>query len=370
MNKHLHIVSFDVPYPPSYGGVIDVYFKIKALHEEGIKVHLHCFDYGRGPSAELNKICESVNYYQRKTSGILLLTKLPYIVSTRSSDELVNNLGKDEYPILFEGLHCCSHLSDPRLEGRIKIVRMHNIEQDYYAGLAKVERSFFKRWYFNNESKKLKRFENVLSRASHILAISPADAEKLGKKYKNVSNVMAFHPDEQVSIKEGTGTFALYHGNLSIGENNEAALFLVSEVFNEGDVPLVIAGNNPSEELVKAVAGNKHVELKSNIPTREIYQLIRDAQVNILPTFQATGIKLKLLAALYNGRYCIVNTPMVVGTGLEPLCLVKDTSSEMKMELQRVFKLPFDQQEKQKREKMLSGNFSNRANVKKITALL
>ena len=39
MEKHLHIISFDVPYPANYGGVIDVFYKLKALHAEGIKIH-------------------------------------------------------------------------------------------------------------------------------------------------------------------------------------------------------------------------------------------------------------------------------------------------------------------------------------------
>jgi len=39
-DKHLHIVSFDVPAPPSYGGVIDVYYKARALADLGVKVHL------------------------------------------------------------------------------------------------------------------------------------------------------------------------------------------------------------------------------------------------------------------------------------------------------------------------------------------
>ena len=44
-DKHLHIISFDIPYPPNYGGVIDVYYKIRTLHKLGIKIHLHCFEY-------------------------------------------------------------------------------------------------------------------------------------------------------------------------------------------------------------------------------------------------------------------------------------------------------------------------------------
>ncbi|HMX05330.1 MAG TPA: hypothetical protein PKE14_11715, partial [Chitinophagales bacterium] len=64
-SKHLHIISFNVPYPPDYGGVIDVFNKIKALHAEGIKIHLHCFEYGRNEAPELNAFCEHVYYYPR-----------------------------------------------------------------------------------------------------------------------------------------------------------------------------------------------------------------------------------------------------------------------------------------------------------------
>ena len=41
--KKLHIISFDNPYPPVYGGVIDVFYKIKDLHAEGYEIYLHCF---------------------------------------------------------------------------------------------------------------------------------------------------------------------------------------------------------------------------------------------------------------------------------------------------------------------------------------
>ena len=31
MEKHLHIVAFNVPLPANYGGVIDVFYRLKAL---------------------------------------------------------------------------------------------------------------------------------------------------------------------------------------------------------------------------------------------------------------------------------------------------------------------------------------------------
>jgi hypothetical protein len=350
--------------------VIDVYFKIRALHAEGVKVHLHCFTYGRSPSPDLNKICESVNYYPRGRSPSLLFGSAPYIVSTRSSEELMKNLMKDDHPILFEGLHCCYYLADPRLKDRKKLVRTHNIEHDYYAALAGVEGGFFKRWYFEREAKRLERFESCLHHASHILAISPADARALSGRYKNVINVIAFHPDEKVNVREGKGAYALYHGNLGIGENNEAALFLVRKVFNNLEIPLVIAGNNPSAELMKESANYPHITVEHGIRTEKIVEMVRDAQVNILPTFQATGIKLKLLSALYNGRHCIVNPAMVANTGLDQVCIVADDANRMKEAVKNAFVKDFDKTQLQKREEILYRDFSNKANVQKILELI
>lgn len=367
--KHLHIISFDVPYPANYGGVIDVYYKLKAFQEQGIKIHLHCYEYGRAESKHLNTICEKVYYYKRKMSKQQLFHSLPFVVVTRSSEELMNNLLKDKYPILFEGLHCCYHLSDKRLADRLKIVRTHNIEHDYYKNLEKVEKKIFKKLYFRMEARKLERFEKVLNNANYVAAISPADAKELSKRYSNVHHITAFHPNEKVAINGGKGDFCLYHGNLEVGENNEAALYLVNEIFSKITVPLVIAGRKPSTELTASVANHKHIQLKANISTEDIDKLIKQAHINVLPTFQATGIKLKLLAALFNGKYCVVNSPMVANTGLEHLCSVQDSATEMAEEIVRLFDTPFDVSQAESREAILTQSFSNTANIKKLISL-
>ncbi len=368
--KFLHIISFDVPYPANYGGVIDVFYKLKALHSQGVKIHLHCFEYGRAEARVLEGICEKVHYYKRKMGTQFLFNSLPFVIATRSSDKLIDNLLRDKHPILFEGLHCCFYLNDPRLQGRQLVVRTHNIEHEYYRNLEMVEKSFFKKVYFGMEAKKLWRFEKSLSKANHVAAISLADTKQLNERYKNATHVTAFHPNEEVKIKEGKGSFCLYHGNLGVGENNQAALYLVNEVFSKIRKSLIIAGSKPSAELRNAVEKYDHIQLKPNISTNEIDELIRNAQINILPTFQATGIKLKLLAVLFNGRHCVVNSEMVADTGLEGLCSLMDTPQDMIAEVERLFDLPFDMHEKEKRESVLLENFSNTTNVKKLLQLI
>ncbi len=365
-DKTLHIVSFNVPYPPDYGGVIDVFYKIKALHDLGIKIHLHCFNYGRDESEELGKICEKVYYYPRKKFYQAIYSKVPYIVGSRQSDELLNNLIADNHPVLFEGLHTCFYLKHPALKDKIKTVRMHNVEWDYYRSLKEAESNYLIKFYFNLESKKLKKFEDELKNADKIFAISKSDYEYLRQSYETISYVPAFHNNGTVTSKTGKGNFILYQGNLSVVENNQAAMFIAKKIAEGMSNKFVFAGKNPTSSLKKEIKNIKNIELIENPPFEKMAQLIADAQINLLLTFQSTGIKLKLLNSLYRGRFVVVNGKMVNNTGLEELCIVEDNPNATKRILSDLMEIDFTQTDIEKRKIILDEGFSNRANAMKI----
>lgn len=365
-DKHLHIVSFNVPYPPDYGGVIDVFYKIKALHDLGIKIHLHCFNYGRDESPELAAICESVHYYPRKKFYQAIYTSVPYIVGSRQSDELLNNLTNNDYPVLFEGLHTCFYLNHPALKNKIKAVRMHNVEWDYYRSLKEAESNYLIKFYFNLESKKLKKFEDELKNADKIFAISRSDYEYLRQSYETISYVSAFHNNEGITSQPGSGDFILYQGNLSVVENNQAAMYIAKKIAEGMPYKFIIAGKNPTNALKKEIKNIKNIELIENPTFDKMAQLMRDAHINLLITFQNTGIKLKLLNSLHRGRYVVVNSKMVNNTGLETLCVNEDNPSATKRIIEELMKQPFTQAEIEKRERILGAGFSNRANALRI----
>ncbi len=369
-DKQIHIISFDVPFPPSYGGVIDVYYKIKALFDLGIKVHLHCYKYGRQEAEQLNEICASVNYYKRERFSNPYFGSVPYIVRTRNTRRLLNNLILDDFPILFEGLHSCCHLTNPALVKRFKMVRMHNIEHHYYTNLAKVERNVAKKYFFNLESKRLSNFEFTLKHANCLLSISPNDKKYLESKFENVIYLPAFHPNNGVEMLPGKGKFILYHGNLEVGENDEAALYLVNEIFSKLTIPCVIAGNNPSTLLKQMVKKQEHITLIESTSIESIHQLITQAQINVLPTFQATGIKLKLINSLFLGRHCVVNTPMIANTGLQELCTVSTDALSMIGALNRLFDKEIIASDIAKRKLFFEQHFNNLESARQITSLL
>ena len=205
MEKHINIVSFNIPYPANYGGVIDVYYKLMALRALGVKIILHCFEYERPRSRELERICERVFYYKRRTGLLTNLTHLPYNVYSRKDPLLIQHLLENDYPILFEGLHTCYYLGDPRLRHRMKIVRECNIEHDYYRYLAQSGKGFIRNLFFRIEAARFQTYEPVLRHANRIIAVSTTDAAYLRKRFPEqvVDFMPCFHENERITALPG-----------------------------------------------------------------------------------------------------------------------------------------------------------------------
>ena len=361
--KHLHIVSFDIPFPPNYGGAIDVYYRVRYLHNYGVKVHLHCYEYKRNHlhSQELEDICYSVDYYNRQDNVFKMISTLPYIANTRYSERLVDNLLKDDYPILIEGLHSSMLLRDKRLRGRKIYVRMHNIEHEYYDRLSQVEKNWIKRIYLKLEVPRLKRFEQVLYNASGVFAITAKDKAYLDEKgYNNVVLLPSSLQYEGVNSIEGQGTYALFHGQLSVAENYDAVAYLVENVFSKTSITLKVAGLNPPKHLVRLIENYENVELIANPSHEQMQHLIQNAHVNVLITHQSTGLKLKLLNSLFNGRFCLVNSSMVEGTNLANMCVVADSADDLKENLSELFSRTFTTQDINDRVTLLMQQYDNR----------
>jgi len=369
MINHVHIIAFDMPYPPNYGGSTDMYFKLVSLRNLGVKVTLHVYLYdGKSLSKELEDSVDQLYYYPRK-GGNPFWGKLPYIVSTRSDFSLLDRLRKDDAPILFEGLHTTFFVNHPDLAGRMMVVRAHNVEHNYYNALAIAEHFWLKKLFFLWEAWRLKRYEKVLHQVHGIAAISPMETDYFSGIYGKTSYIPAFHSNKEVTAKVGKGDYVLYHGNLSVPENNRAAIYLVEKVFSKLQVPCVVAGSRPSKHLQRSVAKHPHVRLVRDVPTQEILDLIQNAHVNCMVTFQSTGIKLKLLNSLYRGRFIVANMEMVDQTGLESLCFVGSNEKELIAHIQHAFSMEYTSDINMQRMNLLQESFNNDSNALKLAQL-
>jgi hypothetical protein len=375
LNRHLHIVCLDVPWPADYGAAIDMMNRIIALHALGIRIHLHYFSYNdRGKPQELLKYCDSVEVYERKKGAGGLSAQLPYIVNSRINDRLVQNLSKDDHPILLEGVHCTGILEKISPSVRKIVVRMHNDESLYYRELARSEHGWLKKLFFHRESRALKRYVHHLPPNCIYACLSKKDVTVCSESYQlpNVMFLPAFPSWQSITGEEGLGQMCLYHGNLSVPENEEAASWLLRKVFTLVKKPLVIAGKSPSRRLQKLAQLCQHTCLVPDPSEKELADLIRKAHINVLPSMQKnnTGIKFKLLHALYEGRHCVTNSAMVEGTGLEDACHIGSNASAFASIIMQLSNHPFSAEEITLRHRLLDHTYNNKENAERLIQYL
>ena len=368
MEKHLHIICLNIPYPVDYGGVFDLFYKLPSLQAQGVKIHLHCFDYGRGEQIELNKYCVSVNYYERNEGHKSISSTLPYIVASRKNDNLLDNLLQDDYPIFMEGVHCTYLLTDERFDNRKKFVRVHNVEYQYYHDLYQSSTSPLKKIYYWRESKLLKKYEAfIATKATAFWGVTHKDVDFYRNNYhcKTIDYLSLYLPPTwQVTGNEGIGNYCLYQADLSIDANEKAAIWLLEKVFSKIAVPFVIAGKNPSEKLQRLAHAHLHTCIVINPSEKEMHDMITKAHINILPSYNNTGIKLKLVNALFNGKHTLVNTATVDGSGLEALCHIANDARNFIQLIKNLDEQPFTQADIDLRKSVLKNMFDNEVNAK------
>ena len=365
--RYLHIVCSDIPFPLDTGSAFDVYYAIHSLSREGIKIILHCFDDGRGPQAELSRLCEEVFYYPRNQGHKGFSFNVPYIVGSRISEKLADNLAKDDHPVLVEGVQCTAFLRDMRLRNRKVFLREARVDSLYYKKLVESTWNPFRKFYFNHQGSLLSEYERRVFQRLPVCCSSEKDKKYLQRvKALEVLHIPAFLPFQEVKSLTGIGSYCLYHGNLGEIENERVAFFLLRRVFNSLKIPFVIAGSHPSPALRSLAKRSNFHCLVENPTEPEMQDMISKAQINILPTFRNTGSSMKLLNALFNGRHCLVNELMVEGTGLEPATHIASTVRAFKSILLQLYHQPFPEEEILLRKQLLEKTFNNKQNAKRL----
>lgn len=352
---HIQIVSFAVPFPADYGGAIDVYYKIKAFTDLGLKVHLHTFEYPPYLRSEaLEKICESVQYYPR-TFPWKWFFGTPYIIASRNNKILISNIIEKKIPVILEGLHTSClvpYLKDKNISF---IVRMHNVEWKYYELLAGAESSWLKRFYFKWEARFLKKYEKKISNIHFLATIAEKDTQYYQSHFPDskVFQVNPFHGMD-FSVKNGIGNYALFHGNMSINENANAALFLIDKVFKSSNLKLLIAG----KDAINFDDQNSGISIVNNPSNDEMLKIQQEAQVHLIPNSQPTGMKLKWVHALHTARFIIVHSDILQKSIPEVGIYVAENESDWSLKINLICKMECTEEILQNRKKWIADHFN------------
>ena len=312
----LHIVPFAIPYPPDYGGAIDVWNRVKALHRAGIRIHLHCFVYGPfKPHDELKEVASEVTYYPRLSWQAIMAPGQPYIVSSRRNPLLLSKLMQDQVPVLFEGIHTSGFVNE--LKNRKRFLRAHNIEHKYYNELA-ADSQRFQYLFFQRESLALHRYEcNHAGSFDTVFTISPDDQAWYQSREANSVMLPVFHGIDQVTSSVGRGEYLLYQGDLSIESNQQALTELLKTLKAYPDYKIVIAGKSGERVFEEKLTKYPKLTREVDVTEGRMAELVKNAQVIIVHSRHSSGMKVKLFPALYNGRFVIANENSLTRTPID-----------------------------------------------------
>jgi len=356
----IQIVSFDWPWPPNYGGVVDVYYRIESLLELGIGVELLVVSQHDQPSPipeHWKKQRFQLFSFPRRGWRSALSPK-PYIVSSRAVAQLLPKLASGPPIILFEGIHTTAFLGHSRLANHKQWVRVHNREAAYYQELSETTDSSLGKIYYREEARRLRKYEpRVLAEADLLLPASHRDeayCESLAPG--RVEVLRSSTSQKEVDIKTGRGEFVLFHAGLHVDDNAISAVELAKRMSARPDIKLVVAGKDPSEQLQATLATIPNVELIANPSIEAMHDLIADAQIILLHANHQAGYKVKLLESLARGRWVLANSKMVHGApGLVSGIAVVDEAKAWLEKVGKLWTLPFLVKDSTEREMLLKG---------------
>jgi hypothetical protein len=155
-----------------------------------------------------------------------------------------------------------------------------------------------------------------------------------------------------------------------VQENIDTSHFIIEKILPQIPYRVIIAGKEPAATIYQKGKDLNQLTIIANPNDSEMKQLISNAQINLLVTEQATGVKLKLINALSQGKFCIANRKMLVGTKLDPWVSQANTAAEIILKIEELMQKEFSEQEYLQRQKILDSSWRNKNKALKMIDLL
>ena len=295
----------------------------------------------------------------------------PFSISSYYDKKLISVLNSDQHPILFHGTETTFNVKDIKRSGRKIFIRCLENDMPGEFSNSKFNIDGISRWHdFFSITKS--NYENDLLKQFPLFVPNKETSDKLTAKTKNISTYLIPH---FIGIpayygENGTGNFCLLHGNLANHKMEKAAHWLLDNIFNEIDIPFVIAGNHPSKSLEEAAHRQLNTCLVANPAANERLELIKKAQLNILPSLRINSNTHELIQSLIFGRHILGLEKNYSTDGVIDLIHFENEKEELKTKIKNLFELSFTEEEKNKREAFLQKNLNDKINVEKLINML
>ena len=344
MNKLIHIVCPAVPYPASNGDLADTYRQLIQLHHAGYDIILHCFTNGRQEeTGHLGPLTSRIYLYERNMGhkGISFLH--PYCISSRSDPRLLKNLLLVKCPVIFQGIASTFFLPDLAREQYKIFIRLNGVASAVSRSGMDCEKSVFRKLLAFQETRLTRKWEIAACKQAIVLAGNREDIYLL-KDFCQDARIrwMPLMVDPpQVSIEPGNGMYCFYFGDFSNPENEQMARWLFEKIFRNSTIPLVLADTGSEPVPDQPYHHESNVCIIAQPTASALEELIRKAQLVLLPRCHGHGFDNRIVQALASGRHCVVNREMLNATGLDDLVVMANGCDSIKAAVSEYYAKPF-----------------------------
>lgn len=314
-------LTTQLPYPPKSGGLIKSWRLLQhwsSVHElslvhplkevdqehieefkkEGLPLKMHFYDkviIGRNAFSLVKSYLghKSLNIYRNHSS----------VLSKKIEDIL------PQIDLVFVDHYELGQYIPASYMGKV-VLHEHNAEYVMWSRLAELENNPLKKLLLKVESKRIAKAEKAYAKRADQVWAAPNDckeltaigiaAEKLRKTYHLGEDFMIDSPD---IVFTDTEKRILFIGTLTWEANVDGLLWFLRTVWPElkkdKEVNLDIIGKNPDPRLIALAEKDPQVNFLGFIDDLEPYY--NRSRVFIVPLRFGSGIKVKLLNALYRG---------------------------------------------------------------------
>ncbi|MCH2214723.1 MAG: glycosyltransferase family 4 protein [Flavobacteriales bacterium] len=339
-------LTTQLPYPPVSGGVIKTWNLVRHWSSSGLKV-ICALKPGEEDQVDefLSKVPQIDHFmvpFERKRTAFNLLKSYlfaPTLNVYRNFNIQIKRKTEEwaqDCDVIFVDHYEMGQYVPSTYKGKV-ILHEHNAEYVMWERLAEIEKNPFKKILIKLESNRIRKTEKAYSKRATLVLAAPNDIEELATigvsktkmtpTYHLGEDFLLDSPD--VEFRE-TEKSLLFVGTLTWEANIDGLLWFLDNVYPQilgahPNLKFYIIGKNPDPRLVSKVEKYPSVELTGFVKELEPY--FKKARVFVIPLRFGSGIKVKLLNAMYRG-IPVVTTPigtegLAVESGKDLFCTSK-----------------------------------------------
>ena len=364
-------LSHNVPYPPKTGVLQRNYNLVREASKLG-NVHLVAvFQKAILPirydmeeiHRELGKFCKSIEiiYLPIDSSKVMWLwtvlksifTTDPYSVNWIKSRQMHHRIRQITSKIKFDIVHfdtisLAEYFDDVGIAH--KILNHHNMESHLMERRSSIEKNILKKFYYQMEAKKLRRYEETHCKKFDInFTVSQDDKELLqelipGCRIEVIPNGVDTDYFRREDIQPSPGTL-VFAGGMNWYPNRDAILHFCREIWpllKKGfpEISLTVVGAQPPRELLELAERDPKIVATGFVD--DVRPYFANAEVYICPMRDGGGTRLKILDTLSMSTALVSTTIGCEGIKVTPETnvLIADTPVEFVTQVKRVFQDP------------------------------